>query len=89
MCKHRRLHLLPPIALLIILLPLSLAAQVDRGSISGTVTDPSGSVVQGAQVELLSVATSLQRETVTNAAGIYDFPALALVVYNISITTEG
>ena len=90
MCKHgRRFRLLPPIASLIIMLPLSLAAQVDRGSIGGTVTDPSGAVVEGARVELLSPATSLRRETVTNAAGIYGFPALPLGVYNISVTREG
>ena len=90
MCKHcRRLYLLPPIALLIILLPLSLAAQVDRGSISGTVTDSSGSVIQGAQVELQSPATSLHRETVTNGAGIYDFQALPLGVYDVTISKGG
>src|SRR5215472_13360367 len=90
MCKHgRRFRLLPPIASLIIMLPLSLAAQVDRGSIGGTVTDPSGAVVEGARVELLSPATSLRRETVTKAAGIYGFPALPLGVYNISVTREG
>src|SRR5215470_19351550 len=92
MCRHGRhfrLLLLLPVVLLIITSPLSLVAQVDRGSISGTVTDPSGSLVQGAQVQLLSVATSLRRETVTNSAGIYDFPALPLGVYNLTITREG
>src|SRR5215471_15025821 len=90
MCENfRRLQLLACVVLTMIALPLSLAAQTDRGAISGTVTDPSGSIVQGARVELLSPATGLHRETVTNAAGIYDFPALPLGVYNITITKDG
>ena len=91
MCVNRRpsLHLLFSIVFLILILPLTIPAQTDRGSISGTVTDASGAIIQGARVELVSRATSLQRETVTNSAGIYDFPALPLGVYNIAITREG
>src|SRR5215510_11205787 len=89
MCRFLQRSYLLLAVVSIIILPVSLAAQTDRGAISGTVTDPSGSIVQGAQVDLLSPATSLHRETVTNAAGIYDFPALPLGVYNISISHEG
>src|SRR5215510_1230151 len=83
------MQLLLSIVCTTIFLPQQLAAQIDRGAISGTVTDPAGLVVQGARVELVSVATSLHREAVTNAAGIYDFPALAFGSYNITITKEG
>ena len=92
MCDNRArlsLQLLLVIVSLMIILPQPVAAQVDRGSISGTVTDPAGMVIQGARVELVSVATSLHREGVTNAAGIYDFPALPFGTYNITITKEG
>src|SRR5215510_5489119 len=89
MCRFLQRSYLLLAVVSIIILPVSLAAQTYRGAISGTLTDPSGSIVQGAQVDLLSQATSLHRETVTNAAGIYDFPALPLGVYNVSISHEG
>lgn len=90
MCEksRRSLRLLFLISTILILV-LPLAAQVDRGAISGTVTDPSGSVVPGANVELLSLATGLRRDAVTNTFGIYDFPALPIGSYNMTIVKEG
>src|SRR5215470_1394341 len=91
MCVNRRwsLRLLPSFVLLILSLPLTIMAQTDRGAISGTVTDASGAIVQGARAELVSQATGLQRETVTNSVGIYDLPTLPLGVYNLTISKEG
>jgi hypothetical protein len=45
--------------------------QAGRGIISGTVTDPGGAVVPGAQVTLLNSATGVSQHTVTSAAGFY------------------
>ena len=78
MCTQRRTALSPFSLLLaavttMFVFAASLAAQVDRASLGGAVTDPSGSVVPGARIELLSPATDLRRETVTNAVGIYSF----------------
>lgn len=61
----------------------------DRTAISGTVTDPSGAVVPGVNVELKSPATGLLRETVTAATGIYEFPALSIGSYNIIMSKSG
>ena len=49
---------------------LSSMAQ-DRAALNGTVTDPTGATVPGAQVQLRSPSTGLHRETVTPANGIY------------------
>jgi hypothetical protein len=68
---------------------LPLAAQVDHASLSGTVTDATGAVVQGASVRVLSSETGFHRETVTNAAGAYQVPALAVGAYTVSFSKEG
>jgi hypothetical protein len=90
MTKHHRfVFLLISSVATIIIMALPAAAQVDRAAINGTVTDSSGAVIQGARVVLLAPATGLGRETVTNAAGIYDFPALPIGNYKIAISKDG
>ncbi|HUO61015.1 MAG TPA: carboxypeptidase-like regulatory domain-containing protein [Candidatus Acidoferrales bacterium] len=66
-----------------------LSAQTFRGSIQGTVTDPTGAAVPGAQVKVFSPATGLSRSTTTNIAGEYVASELPLGNYSISITKEG
>jgi hypothetical protein len=68
---------------------LPAAAQSDEVSISGTVIDQSGARVTGAKIDLLSNATGLHRNTVTDSDGIYHFPALPIGNYQISISKEG
>ena len=64
-------------------------AQAGRGSISGTVTDPGGAVIQGAQVVLLNHANGLTQHTVTNAAGLYNFISLNPGIYQVTATQTG
>src|SRR5579864_5021372 len=45
--------------LLALCMPFGASAQAGRGTITGTVTDPAGGVVPGAQVTLLNHATGL------------------------------
>lgn len=47
--------------------------QTSRGTVTGTVSDPSEAVVTGAAVKLLNTSTGVRRESVTNGAGIYRF----------------
>jgi len=65
------------IAISVVLVSLPLTAQ-DRAAIDGTVTDPSGALVGGATVELLSPDTGLRRQSSTNDSGIYEFPLTAV-----------
>ena len=46
-----------------------LVGQTFRGTILGTVTDPSGAVVAGATVKVKNVATGLERTTATSGDG--------------------
>lgn len=63
--------------------------QAGRGSISGTVTDPAGALVPGAQVVLLNQATGVKQHTVTSSAGLYTFISLNPGVYQVTVTHEG
>ena len=55
-------------AFLLVFLP-SCFAQGDRGSISGTVSDPGGAVVPNAAVALRNVESGSQYETITTQTG--------------------
>ncbi len=59
------------------------------GSISGTVTDPTGSVVPGATVTVTAPATGLTRSSTTNDAGAYIVPLLGVANYSIKVEHQG
>src|SRR6266436_5185979 len=73
----------------LILFCLSLSAQTDRSSLNGTVTNPSGAVIQGVVVTAVSESTGLRRETTTSGAGNYEIPALLVGRYHLKFTNEG
>ena len=54
----------------------SVLAQTQRGQIVGEVTDPSGSVVPGAKIELMNPQTGGRVATETNSSGLYTIPYL-------------
>ena len=62
---------------LLLLFALSaLAQQASTGSITGTVTDPSGQVVPGATVKITSELNGESRSGMTNESGDYFFGAV-------------
>jgi Carboxypeptidase regulatory-like domain len=62
-----------------------LLAQVNTGSISGYVLDPSGKAIPGASVTLEDAARSLTRSLQTSAAGYYEFDTLPPAQYRLSV----
>jgi len=50
--------------------------QVEAGSISGTVKDPSGAVISGAAITVKNLATGAERYSKTGTSGGYLVPAL-------------
>src|SRR5215472_4762150 len=66
-------------------LPPDCSAQVLYGSLTGTVTDPSGAAVPGANVQALDVGTGLTQQGTTDSSGIYRFSALLPGVYKVTI----
>ena len=73
----------------VILAAVSLSAQTFRGTILGTVTDPSGAVVAGAQVTVKNTGTGLQRSTTTSGDGSYSLPELPIGTYDVTVTQAG
>ncbi len=58
-------------------------------TLSGVVTDPSGAVVPGAQVTVHSLATGLDRQLVTDNAGLYVAPSLVPGDYQVQVKASG
>jgi Carboxypeptidase regulatory-like domain/TonB dependent receptor len=77
------------IGLAAVLLALPLAAQEYRGTITGTVTDPSGAAIPNAQVEVRNVATSVVTTARSNEAGVYTIPFLLPGTYDLTASTGG
>jgi len=68
---------------------LPLAAQVRRGSLSGTVYDPSGAVIAGAQISLKNDATQVAAQTVSNSSGFFYFAGVEPGSYTVKVTAKG
>ena len=60
-----------------------------NAAITGTVTDPSGAVVVGAQVTVTQQATSVKRTTTTNASGAFTIPSIPPASYSVTIEAAG
>ncbi len=73
----------------LLLLPSSLHAQVDRSGLTGTVTDPTGRVLPQTHILAMHKDSGLRRETVSSSAGTYNIPELPVGVYTITFDHEG
>jgi hypothetical protein len=73
----------------VVMAAASLAAQTFRGTILGTVTDPSGAVVAGAQVSAKNIGTGQERVSTTSADGSYTIPELPIGTYTVTVTQSG
>jgi hypothetical protein len=64
-------------------------AQVAGGTILGTVSDPSGAVVAGAEITIKDIATGVVRQAASNASGFYLIPNLPSGEYDLRISAPG
>lgn len=71
------------------LVNLPAVGQTITGTISGTVTDPNGAVVAGANVMLIKEATSDKRDQTTNESGRFNFASVQPGVYSLKIEHQG
>src|SRR5215470_14179636 len=64
-------------------------AQGDRGTITGTVADASGSLIPGATVAITNTETGTHSDTSTTATGNYTVPALPVGTYTLTVEHPG
>src|SRR5512138_2218245 len=65
------------------------SAQVNRATLTGTLTDPSGAVVPGVKVVAVHVETGTSVSGATTGAGIYTIPALQIGNYRVEYEAQG
>jgi hypothetical protein len=75
--------------LLALSLVCSAVAQIDTATITGRVTDPSGSIVPNVQITVVQNGTNFNFQTVTNAEGIYRIQSLQPGTYEITYQAPG
>jgi hypothetical protein len=65
------------------------AAQVTTATIYGTVLDPSGAIIAGAQVSLKNELTGVSASTTSNGLGEFTFTFLPVGRYSLTISVAG
>jgi hypothetical protein len=89
--NSRRKAFLTAAALQIALLFFSVPSrgQETTARLVGNIVDPSGAPVSGAVVRVQNAATSISRETKTDASGDYSLPLLPVGDYSVTATATG
>jgi len=66
-----------------------LNAQANTGSISGTVTDPTGAAIAGATATITNQATAVSHAATTDSSGFYSAEGLSVGQYKVAISKPG
>jgi hypothetical protein len=73
---------------LLLLVPATFA-QSDRGTITGTVTDPAGAMIPSAAIEAKNTETGVVFKTASSATGNYTLAQLPVGIYQLTASTAG
>lgn len=87
--KLRSVLFVTALCLALVALCLPSLGQVLRGSISGTVKDPQGAVVTGAQVKATEAGTGTVHTTATDNSGLFHFSLIPAGTYKVEVTKQG
>src|SRR5258707_12030950 len=74
---------------LVVVLSIAVPAQLPTSTLNGTVTDPQGAAVAGAQVVITSNATGLSKETATGGDGGFAVADLTPGDYTVRVSASG
>lgn len=86
--EHKRTATLIIVTLLLAT-GLALGQGIVTGSISGTIVDPQGAVVSGAQVRATQMETNRVFTTTSSNAGVVELPSLPPGTYRVTISASG
>src|SRR5437867_13133492 len=75
--------------LVVLTLAVGMNAQTFRGTINGTVTDPSGGSVPNATVKATEITTGIDHTTTTTSEGAFAFQDIPLGFYKVTVTATG
>ena len=75
--------------LLCAICPFRASGQTGSAQVTGYITDASGAMVAGAEVTLTNTNTGIKRKSVSNDAGIYNFPLVEPGQYMMLVQLEG
>src|SRR5579875_2968347 len=67
----------------------TLCAQSNRGTITGTVTDPSGAAIPSATITATNMATGISTGTASSSSGNYTIPLLQVGTYQVTAARPG
>src|SRR5215470_11182279 len=84
LCRFAALGLLAAAGLV-----FTLSAQIDTGTITGRVTDPSGAAIPGVQVSLVQTETNFRFSATTNSEGLYRVQSLQPGTYRVAFEATG
>src|ERR1051326_2030835 len=73
----------------VLLLAVAAQAQGDRGTITGTVSDPAGAVVASAAIEVRNAETGVVYQTTTTSTGNYTVAQIPAGTYELTVTLPG
>jgi hypothetical protein len=73
----------------LLVFPVRSFAQLDTGSISGTITDSTGGVVSNVKITAREATTGTTYNAVSSKSGYYVFPSAHTGVYTLTLTAGG
>jgi hypothetical protein len=76
-------------AIVVFLVASALNAQLNRGALTGSVTDATGALVPNVNITVRDTGTNLASGTKTNEAGQYNLPNLPTGVYEMTFESAG
>src|SRR5438270_2952343 len=59
------------------------------GTVTGTVTDPSGAILPGASVDIQNKVTGYEKTTTTDPTGMFKFLGVPQNNYHMTVTAQG
>ncbi len=88
-CWLKKREILIVVLALAVLYTPRLKAQLESGSLFGTVTDPTGAVIVGAHVVVENTLTGARFDETTNRSGSYIAPVLPQGTYKVTVVMDG